>query len=198
MYSIRRLVPVLLLAGISCTNPFSTRDVEPPELGSGSDLFEQPFEYDVVLSNLKFSLQQKNISNYMRCFIDSTLSAGQRFRYIPDESLDPVSFLNWSLQDEENYMRSVMNNSTSIGLEYEENGIIFNPLESSVDSVETAPFRYYLTVETDETIVYSGTVRFKLLKNENSLWSIYHWEDSRLADANLETWSVLKATYRWN
>jgi hypothetical protein len=47
----------------------------------------------------------------------------------------------------------------------------------------------------DSLEIYTGKARMKLVKNANSLWAIYYWEDHR-DDSNVinrNTWSVLKA-----
>lgn len=190
------VLAAVLLQG--CTNPFATRSVEKPEADKNSDIFEQPTSSEVVLSNFRYALIQKNVSNYMSCFIDTSLSQQVKFTFKPDESIPSERFQNWSLQDEETYVRNVFSRAGTVYLEYIEKNISITPISASLDSVQTAPFAYQLKITMDEMKIYSGIARMKLIKNSNSLWSIYYWEDTRDNSDSLDTWSTLKATFRFN
>jgi hypothetical protein len=194
---VRVLVSALIFA--ACTNPFSTRTVEKPDADKNSDTFDQPTRSEVVLSNLQHAVNEKNVSNYMSCFIDTSLIPSFTYRFKPDESIPTEPFHNWSLEDEENYLRNVFNKFSTVHLDYIDQ-ISFTPISSAIDSVQTAPFTYQLTVTAGQSILllYSGVARMKLVKNSNSLWAIYYWEDTRDAENNTNTWSLLKADYRIN
>jgi hypothetical protein len=190
------VLAVVILQG--CTNPFATRPVEKPDADKYSDIFEQPTSSEVVLSNFRYALIQKNVSNYMSCFIDTSLVQQFKFTFNPDESIPSERFQNWSLQDEETYLRNVFSRTGTVQLEYIDKNISITPISSSLDSVQTTPFAYQLKITMDETKTYSGIARMKLIKNSNSLWSIYYWEDTRDNSDSSVTWSTLKATYRFN
>ena len=186
---------LLVILVFSCTNPFSTRDVEEPSPDKGSDTYDQPFKSEYVLSNLRFAMIQKNISNYMNCFIDTSL-VPMNYKFIPDQSIPKERFTGWDLQDEENYLRRVFNNSDKIEFEFIDKDITYTTITTSLDSVQTSPFRYEMKVEFDTLAVFSGKARMKLVKNVNSLWAIYYWEDFRDEISNDNTWSFLKAIYK--
>ena len=195
---IQKITAVLIATAVlqACTNPFGTRSAEKPDADKNSDIFEQPTTSEVVLSNLRYALIQKNVSNYMSCFIDTSLIQLFQFTFKPDENIPSERFQNWSLPDEENYLRNVFTSTGTIQLEYSDKNISITPISSSLDSVQTTPFAYQLKVEKDGIKTYSGMARMKLVKNSNSLWAIYYWEDTRDIDNNSNTWSLLKATYR--
>jgi hypothetical protein len=198
---IQKLIPGLLLAvvWVTCTNPFATRSVEKPITDKNSDIFDQPTSCEVVLSNLRNALLQQNVSNYMSCFIDTSLVQSFDFRFKPDDSFPPERFQGWSLRDEENYLRNVFTAARTIGFEYADLAAIsFTPISAGIDSVQTSPFAYLLRVELDSVTAYAGIARMKLVKNSNSLWAIYYWEDTRNSESNPNTWSLLKAFYRFN
>jgi hypothetical protein len=186
---------LVLFLMVACTNPFSTREVEEPGPEEGSDIFDQPINSEVVLSNLRYALIQKNISNYISCFIDTSLVT-MNYKFLPDQNVAKERFTGWDLQDEENYVRRLFNGSDQIGFEFIDKNITFTTITTSIDSVLTSPFRYELKIQFDTLAVYNGKARMKLVKNVNSLWAIYYWEDFRDETNNPNTWSVLKAIYK--
>ena len=199
---IKKISQGLLIAAlmVCCTNPFATRSVEKPETDKNSDNFDQPTSSEVVLSNLRYALIQKNVSNYMSCFIDTSLVKSFVYRFKPDESFPAERFQGWSLIDEENYFINVFTEPGTVSFEYIDaiEDITFTPISAAIDSVQTSPFEYKLQVELDSLATFSGIARMKLVKNSNSLWAIYYWEDTRNAEGYPNTWSSLKADYRYN
>ena len=95
----------------SCTNPFKTRDVEDPDISNTSDIYNQPFSNDVVLNNFYYSIIQKNITNYMLCFIDPMLVHDYVYRFIPDPSAETIKFRDWTRDDEAVYLNTVFRQS---------------------------------------------------------------------------------------
>ena len=192
----------MLLLFLSCTNPFSTREseVEQPDPDSNSALFDQPISEDVVLKNLRYAIIQKNVSNYMRCFIDESLVSNHKFRFIPDNSLQSEQFENWGLIDENNYLTNIVNsekNIKSIELSYTGDEINYTTITASRDSFQTTLFEYEFKIDFgDTTHIYLGKARMKLVKNINALWAIYFWEDIRSDIESFDSWSVLKANFR--
>jgi hypothetical protein len=133
------------------------------------------------------------------CFIDNSLVPTLVYQFKPDESIPSERFQGWSLSDEENYLHNIVAEAGMITFEYiDAASITFTPISASIDSVQTSPFVYKLQVELDSLTTFSGIARMKLVKNSNSLWAIYYWEDTRNAESNPKTWSLLKATYRFN
>jgi len=187
-------IAVLFVA--ACTNPFTTRDVEDPKINQNSDTFDQPISSDIVIDNFRFALVQKNISNYMNCLADPAQEYDYLFRFIPDPSIEMEKFYGWSLTDEKTYLNTVFNQSNSISLEFLD-PVNFTNISQSPDSVQTNSFKYELRIsfENEETL-YTGMTRMKLAKNDNAMWAIYYWEDTKSSDSDMKSWSNLKANYK--
>jgi hypothetical protein len=180
----------------ACTNPFTTRDIEEPEINKNSDIFDQPIASDIVLNNFRFALIQKNISNYMNCLADPSQEYDFLFRFIPDPSIEMEKFIGWNLNDERTYLNTVFKQATNISLEFLE-GISFTNISQSPDSVQTNSIKYELRISFEnEEILYSGLMRMKLTKNANAIWAIYYWEDTKTSNSEARSWSNLKANYK--
>jgi hypothetical protein len=196
MKKITYIINLGLLFLWGCTNPFTTREIEEPNLESSSDIFDQPINNEVVLNNFRYAIIQKNISNYMNCFVEPSLAYNYTFKFIPDRTLEAEKFRDWDITYERIYLNTVFNQSSNISLEFLDS-IIYTNISQSPDSVQTNSFRYELRIsfETEET-VYTGLARMKLIKDTNALWAIYYWEDLKLADIESRSWSNLKANYK--
>jgi hypothetical protein len=135
----------------------------------------------------------------MTSFIDTNSVKSTKFKFVPEPSIEAERFLNWTLEDEKNYLQHVFTNSNEIEVSPFDQEITFTQISTAIDSVQTLPFFYQLKIEfSDSTRIYTGKARMKLMRDRNSLWAIYYWEDLRDEDSNQQTWSVLKSTYRFN
>ena len=132
---LKKLNPILLTAAIMLygCGIFETRPVEPPtEIRS---TFIQPTSPDIVLTNLNYAVVEKNLDNYMRCFVDTNFSL-RRFRFFPDafsQSSFPV-FNNWSLNNERVYYSNLISftpPSSSSNL-FPDNIIISTSIDSAI------------------------------------------------------------------
>ena len=189
------IISVLILLICSCTNPFTTRDVETPDNNQKSDIFDTPTSFDKVFSNLKYALEQKNVVNYINCFVDNSISDVPPFQFIPDPTVQWTELANWQLEDERNYINKLFKEAKTVNFQY-----LSDPdpqlSGNSIDNAETRFFLYQLKVTLDTEIVFTGKARMRLVKNNLSLWSIYLWEDFRDESNNPDTWSELKSRYR--
>ena len=146
---------------------------------------------------MKLNTNNKNIDKYMACFIYTNLTPGIKYKFIPDYSLHLPDFENWDLDDEKNYMNKVLYSPEqqlqNIELTYIDE-ITYEPLTTDWnDSLQTNFFQYQLRVQSNNmNDVYIGKARMKLIKNMNSQWAIYFWEDTAITD-NDSSWSLLKA-----
>ena len=187
---------LLIFNIISCTNPFTLRDIEEPDIDNESDIFDQPISSEVVLNNFRYSVVQKNISNHMNCFVDQSQGYIYTYRFVPDPSVETEKFRDWVLTDEKSYLNTVFKQSGKITLEFLDT-ITFTNISQSPDSVQTTSIPYILSIDfEDENIVYTGTARMKLVKNLNSMWAIYYWEDSKSTEKDSRSWSNLKANFK--
>jgi hypothetical protein len=191
------LLCFLIISGFSaCTNPFSTREIEDPEVGDNSAIYDPPVSSSIVLSNFRYSIIQENISNYMNCFVDPSLAYNFVYRFVPDPGVETDKFRFWSLYDEESYLNTVFKQSVNISLEFLDE-ITFTNISQSPDSVQTNSFRYELRIVfEEEDAIFVGTARMKLIKDMNALWNIYYWEDTKSEDLESNSWSNLKAAFK--
>jgi len=89
---------------MNCENLFGTREPESPTEDKSN--WVQPIIPERVMENLRYSIQDGNILNYMKCFTD-TLT---RFKFIPDDLVkrNNMSFFEqWNLNSEQNYLSQV-------------------------------------------------------------------------------------------
>ncbi len=189
-----KLILIFLLESlIAGCGLFDTRDVEPPSQIRST--FIQPTSPDIVLTNLIYAIAEKDLDNYMRCFVDSIYSV-RRFSFIPDalsQSSYPV-FLNWNLNHERIYFSNLITGTPS-----DASSNLFPDNESFITYIDSAiiDMDYILVFNHTSTNVakeVKGKLRFIMGTDSRSLWSIHTWYD--FIDANNDTtWSVLKANF---
>ena len=186
--SVTCLCFIIVISG--CTNPFTTRDVEIPPVNRGSSTFDLPTSVDVVFTNLRFALTEKNPDNYMRCLVDPALVDQEQFSFVPDQNIPVERFASWTRESERNYFTRLANEETTIAVEFEQPIIIEN-----LRLAETEPFSYLIriTPKTGASEEYTGVARMKLVRNQNEEWAIFYWEDRRLDPTVEKTWSLLKS-----
>ena len=172
---------------------FDTRDVEPPT--ETRSTFIQPTSPDIVLTNLIYSITERDLDNYMRCFVDSSFSV-RRFTFIPDalsQSSYPV-FLTWNLNSERIYFSNLIqatdpNASSNL---FPDNITFNTAIDSTIIDMD-----YILVFNHQRPNVAKevrGKLRFIMGTDSRSLWSIHTWYDF-INDNNDTTWSVLKANF---
>jgi len=170
---------------------FTTRDAEDPNQNRSN--FVTPSSASLVIQNLKNSLADKNIQNYLACFVD-TLYALKQFTFsASSEALIQYQMQGWGKNEENIYISAVVN---KVPKDFD---IVLNLTDTVYsnlggDSVIYSA-KYDLTVPFDGSnpVLYSGNLEFKLLLDNRSLWAIYFWKDTK-SQAN-PSWSELKGSY---
>jgi len=168
---------------------FDTREPANPSLPSFS--FKQPTDPSIVISNLQNAVFEKNVANYMSCFIDP-VTAGRAYTFNP--SSDGANLVNWSRDDERTYFENLR---ASIG----ENGFSQLTLiqENTPFPIDTArfEFRYSLTAQHTKPGVpttVSGHMELSIGRESGGTrWSIYSWTDHK---DTAETWSRFKVEFQ--
>ncbi len=172
---------------------FESRSVEPPT--NSRSTFTQPTSPDIVLSNLSFAIAEKNLDNYIRCFVDSNFSH-RRFRYFPDalsQSSYPI-FLTWNLSNERAYFSNLIsftNPNASSNL-FGDNVSYNTGIDSAIIDMD-----YIFVFDHNRTSVAKqtkGKLRFIMGTDTRGLWSIHTWFDF-LNTSNDTTWSVIRANF---
>ena len=186
---------LIFIIFFSCTNPFSTREPEKPDIsGGGQPLNDLQTDPDSLISKLRKSFTSKNSTDYQDCLSDPALT-GIVFVFVP-ESREITRFSNWSRQDEIFYFNNLINREELNNIEI--NFDIGKRFQLSADTVETT-LSYTIELQfRTETLNYQGQCILRTLRSPAALWYIYYWEDLRLsANDQSDSWSTLKADYRF-
>ena len=185
------LALLLLLTGCGL---FNMRDSENPVDPRSN--FVPPTSPDILISNFLSAISEKNLNNYLLCFVDSNLST-RRFKYTADANSlvqYPAVFRFWSLNNERYYFSSLVtqtpsSNTSNLFL----SNIFFNPTSDSVIMDADYLLRFdHQKQNVSKTL--KGKLRWIMGSDSRNLWSIHSWIDFKNNDSDT-TWSVLKANF---
>lgn len=143
------------------------------------------------MQNLKNSVEDYNVDNYIRCFSDPEIT-NRTFKFIPAAvtGIDRTIFNNWTIESERQYFinlgkppfgrasllltnrRDVYISSDSVVINYDYS--LFYP-------------------RSNQNYNASGNAQFYLSVDKNGNWSIYRWEDFNTTQAI--TWTYIKAVF---
>jgi len=169
---------------------FETRTPEQPVTIRST--FVPPTTPDLLITNLKYAILEKNSDNYLKCI--SPVS----YFYIPDSKsllIYGTIFQNWNSQSEKNYFNNIISqsNTNSTSTLFLDNTSITT---ISPDSV-IYKADYIIVFQHNRANVPKsgiGNMTLTLKANENNLFYINKWEDFRKNDTDF-TWSELKANF---
>ncbi len=190
---------LILSAGffLNCKTPFSTRKVEPPENQQRTNWL-QPTDAGDVLTNLRHAIQDRNLSNYLKCFTDSPKN-GRHFGFRPDNSAlirYPGVWDRWSLVQEQTYITNVFHaipKDSALTLIYLGEGVE-NPLPDSTIIIREYEFNIGHTRDTGQfPRKAKGRAEFRLSLSREGFWAIYYWLDDGFEGS--PSWSDVKATF---
>jgi hypothetical protein len=196
-YYILIIFAIILL--LSSCNLFTTRNPETPNTGKSN--FQPPTSADIVISNFKYAVIEKNVDNYIQCFADTSQNTKRNFIFIASSEANAVfNFQNWNVNSERQYFNSLINKTPLDNVPV----IIFSNSRFDVSSTDSTVFTsdYYLYVNhSDSTFSkkFAGTLQFSLSPKSSGLWSIYQWIDSSPSgnDTIKSTWSMMKAKFSY-
>lgn len=174
--------------GITSCDLLTTRDPEKPDtLASNNIPATSP---DLLFSNLKSSIEEKVVENYMQCFVDP-LFLQKEFKFFSSTTQYPI-LNNWNLDlEKQNFVnlksRSKTGNSISLGTS--------NITTTQFGDSAVYQFDYVISLSAnDQNIsgIYKGRSEFKIFldKRNPSQWVIVEWRD--FAMGNSLSWSDLK------
>jgi hypothetical protein len=183
---------IVLLGGCGL---FQTRNSENPVQPRSN--FIPPTSPDLVLVNLQSAISDKDLNNYMQCFVDSTFS-NRRYNYIPDvlsQGQYPI-FRNWQLYNERIYFNNLLLLTTS-----QSTSLLFFANSTLTEAVDTAVFDadYLLRVDHQKPNVaktITGKLRLVMSVDSRNLWAIHSWMDIK-SNTSDTTWSVLRANFSY-
>lgn len=172
---------------------FNMRDSENPVDPRSN--YTPPTSPDILLGNFLASISEKNLNNYLLCFLDSNFST-RRFSFIADaNALVKYPVLRfWNLNNERYYFSSIVSqtpvgNSSNLSL----SNIIFNPTSDTVIMDADYLLRFdHLKQNVPKTV--KGKMRLIMCSDSRNLWSIYNWTDFQNPNQDT-TWSILKANF---
>jgi hypothetical protein len=169
---------------------FDTRTPQPP--ANVRSTYVPPTTPMLVVTNLQYSILEKNSVNYSKCLNNVN------FQYVPDSrSLQIYGqiFQNWNASSEKFYLDNLIaqTNVTSSSTLF-----LDNPNETFITPDSVIYKASYIVVfqHNRNNIPKSatGSLKFTLNVDENNLFRISKWEDFRLSDTAF-TWSELKANF---
>jgi hypothetical protein len=172
---------------------FDTRDVEPP-IDPRSN-FIPPTSPNLVIVNMQFAIAEKNIDNYMKCFVDS-MFAGVSYRFFADAPTQiqfPI-LTGWNINNERIYYTNLVSSTNS-----ESSSNLFLSNYNLTETIDSAIYdaEYLLVFNHNRNVIpktSKGKLRFVLVPDNRSLWGIKTWSDFKVEDTDT-TWSYLKASF---
>ena len=184
------LIVFLLICGCDL---LSTRDAEPP--GNARSNYQSPVTPELVIENLINSFKDQNIENYISCFANPSFSE-KGFLFIPSSGATaqfPSLAEEWDLKDEDQYFRNMISkvpSEQSITLLFSDEE--FRPFGDTLIFAAG----YTLNVphnQADLPTNFKGEVRFSMIRDSRSFWSIYYWQDNK--NSITASWSELKGRF---
>ncbi|MHB8337726.1 MAG: hypothetical protein ACYC6P_02100 [Ignavibacteriaceae bacterium] len=182
---------ILILAiFLSGCDLFTTRTAAPPNQPRSN--YQQAVTPDILIQNLVSSLADKNVENYLSCFADPAYSQ-KVFTFSASSSAlsqFPALSENWGIKNEEQYFNNMI-------LKVPDNLQISLTLSNTSTSPQGDSLfytaSYFLNVPTGDPNFppnYQGDLKFSMIRDSRSLWTIYYWQDSK--NSTLPSWSELK------
>jgi hypothetical protein len=169
---------------------FDTRTPEDP--ATGRSTFLPPTTPGIVVTNLSYSIQEKNSNNYSKCL------NGTSYVYVPDSKsqlLYGSIFENWNFNSEKFYLDNLISQTDAQATSYLFLADTVTTLISSDSAISTG--NYIVVFQHKKTNVPKSSVgnfRLTVTSDENNFFSIVKWEDFRIHDSDF-TWSELKANF---
>lgn len=178
----------LSLILVSC-DLITTRNPEDPDkLGSTNVPATSP---QVLIRNLKSSMEEKISENYIACLVDSSFLR-KKFQFIPAAgSITQYPVLNiWNISSERQYFNNLKSNlsqGANISLQ------IMSEVHTPMGDSAIYSFDYTLQITSNNLTFagqYSGSVHLKVFLDSRNQWVIVDWQD--IKKENLLCWSDLK------
>jgi hypothetical protein len=178
----------LLIIGCDILN---TREPEQPDTGRKTYL--PATTPDILFLNLKNSLKEKVLENYMACFVDNAfISVPFFFRASPEAVAAYPVLADWDLSGEQQYFNNLSVNTradTPIILTLQ------NEIKNTMGDSANYQYDYIISLtpigdKLHKT--YKGNLEFTIYLDSRNQWSIARWVDHKIG--NNPSWSELKGT----
>ncbi len=187
---------LIFFLALHCENPFATREPEPPSTLQSN--WVQPTSPTYVLINLENAIKEKNKSNYLRCFADTSVSS-KEYIFVPEPSVmaaNPGVFSRWNKEAEANYVNqlySYLPKDSLITVKFVEEPTGDVPVDSFVTRQKYTLIMHDRCDEENCVQTMVGLAEFRMIRTEDDLWYIYRWDDWAVSDSL--TWSDHKARF---
>lgn len=185
---------LFIILSITACDLFTTRDAEKPDEGRSN--FQPAVSREILIENLVNSLSDKNVQNYIACFVD-TFFASRSYVFSPSSeaiSLYQIFLQGWGLDEEQRYFTSMVSKVSKdfpITLSLSDDNFSSVSGDTSIYSAT-----YFLNVpfssEDPTPKNYSGSLQFNMMRDSRSEWVIYFWKDTK--SQTLPSWSELKGS----
>ncbi|MCX7834191.1 MAG: hypothetical protein N2490_08280 [Ignavibacteria bacterium] len=169
------------------------REVETPV--DPRSTFIPPTAPQYVIVNLQSAILEKNINNYLLCFVDTNFST-KKFTFLAEVSaISQYPILKfWNFTNERYYITALI---SATPMQSSSNLFLSNTnlIQTSDSAVYDADYLLYFD-HTRQNVPKSvrGKLRFIMAPDSRNLWSIHHWADYKLLESDT-TWSILKANF---
>ena len=177
------LFSLLLTIVIIGCDLFQTREPQLPTQNSSTR--EPPASAEIVLRNFRYAIIEYNVDNYMRCFADTSL---RQFVFIPSNYYGV--FNQWNVESERQYFLNLgappSNTPPTLTVT-----VIDSSLSSDTARYSINYRLFFPHHRTDVAQTVQGNMQLYFLRDQQALWYIHRWEDSRTTTDS--TWSYLKA-----
>ena len=180
---------LILTLFLSSCDLLTTREPEAPDTRRTSYL--PATTPDILFINLKNSLKEKVLENYMACFVDASFLP-LPFIYLPSpESVASFPTLaTWDLSAEQQYFNNLI-----VGTKKDVPIILDLQKEVKNTMGDSAIYQYEYIISLtpiNENIrsSYRGNLKFYINIDSRNQWVISKWEDFK--SSNNPTWSMLK------
>lgn len=186
-----KIAALLFVLFITSCDLFTTREEESPKnLGS---TFVPPTTPQLLFENLKNSLSEKILENYMASFVDSAFLSSD-FKYVAAAGAEATfqTLSDWSLSAERIYINNVFST-------VQQSRITLSLTNENSTPLGDSSFYFYdyaLTVPTENSDLpstYQGSVEFTIRLDNRNQWVITRWRDIQID--NLPSWSELRGRF---
>ena len=167
----------------------NTRNPEPPDTGRKTYL--PATTPDILFRNLKNSLKEKVVENYMACFVDNAFIQIPFLFLASSEAVAAYPTLaEWDLSGEQQYFNNLVVNTRS------DVPIILtlqNEIKNTMGDSANYQYDYIITltpVGDKLQTSYRGNLEFTIYLDSRNQWVIARWVDHKIG--NNPSWSELK------
>lgn len=183
------ILPILLLSLFSVVS-CNLRNDELPV--TSRTTFIPPTSPELVIVNLQYAIIEKDLNNYMMCFIDTNYNT-RKYSYIPDviSGIQYPVFRFWNTTNEKGYYNKLLSLTDPAST----SNLFFSEMKWENYS-DTAIFdaRYLMRFDHTSSNVsknLKGKLRIILSSDSRNLWAIHKWIDFQSVSTDT-TWSVLR------